>query len=115
MEQNTVDWYQQKRELEDRLAQMRIDEELTGIAIRIGVLPNGATPDEMTDRVKERMRDTWVLKDAIYGKYLSKEATVDDLTKDVREKMCQDGRLHTYRPDGSEVTKEELQFMEGIF
>lgn len=82
----------------------RQNRELLKIAIRDGFLENGATVDDITISLSQRMADTYTLKDALRLGYLGPGAGIEDLTDSLRQELLDRGQLKEYLPDGSVFT-----------
>ncbi|MAF20210.1 MAG: hypothetical protein CMI55_00850 [Parcubacteria group bacterium] len=71
------------------------------MAISTGVLGGNADVDDLTVLVRQEMINRYVLRDAIFYGFLSKKATTESLTTEIRTKMKRAGLLKRYLPDGT--------------
>jgi len=72
-------------------AQRKIDERVLEIAKRRGIEVEKV--EDLTSSVRQRIIDSYILDVAKENGYLPKDATIEDLTVGVKEKMKKDGVL----------------------
>ncbi|MFA6382272.1 MAG: hypothetical protein WCX08_03355 [Candidatus Buchananbacteria bacterium] len=72
-------------------------------AIRLGILSEGATTDDLTPETAQKMLDIFTLRDCIGVGILPAGSSAEDLTSEVLQKFVDRNGGKTYRFEGNEI------------
>ena len=82
--------------------QEAFDLETLNRAKEMGLLAKDASEKDLTLAIRQKMIDSYLLRDAISEGFLKEGSTTEDLKNDIREKMLNARKLKRYSPLGEE-------------
>ncbi|OGY97118.1 MAG: hypothetical protein A2122_02845 [Candidatus Liptonbacteria bacterium GWB1_49_6] len=80
--------------------QEAFDLETLNRAKEMGLLAEDAVKEDLTLAIRQKMIDSYLLRDAISDGFLKEGSTIEDLNNDIRQKMVDAGKMKHYSPLG---------------